>query len=72
MEDKYKLLKTRCRAIWRREQDRGLSKMNLNGNKMADVKMDGNKMADVNQKGWNQDGGLQKVRKTFFKWGNNV
>ena len=51
MEDKYKLLKTRCRAIWRREQDRGLSKMNLNGNKMADVKMDGNKMADVNQKG---------------------
>ena len=38
MEDKYKLLKTRCRAIWRREQDGGLSKMDLNGNKMADVK----------------------------------
>ena len=38
MEDKYKLLKTRCRPRWRREQDGGLSKIDLNGNKMADNK----------------------------------
>ena len=29
-------------------------------------------MADLNQKGWNQDGGLQKVRKTFLNGENNV